>query len=103
MNRLLGNIDQAAGGEDFAVFALDEVGLLGREEVSVVLADHIILGKPQQIQSRAVLPHVAQRARILDEHHDGQILDQRIEKAIGFQQLGLRIAPRAHFPMNSTK
>ena len=89
VDRLLGNVFLLARGEDRAVLRREEVGLVPGKEVVVVLADHLGARDPEQVLARAVEPDEAELARILDEHHVRDVLEDGGEEAQGVARLVL--------------
>ena len=86
---LFRDFDHFAGGENLAILEFDEFRLVRRQEIARRLAEHLVAAEAGHPLAFAVHADVAQRARVLDEHHDGQALEQRIEKSVHAPQIVL--------------
>ena len=66
----------------------EEVGLVGREEVVVVLADELVPRMPEELFAGPVEADEPERLGVLDEHHVREVLDDRVEESLRPPKLG---------------
>jgi len=83
LDRLFGDVHDGARGERLAVALLEGLGLFAGEEVEVVLPEEILALDAEQVLARAIEALEAQSLRFLHEDHVGDVLDDRVEKAVG--------------------
>ena len=70
-----------------AIFLDEELGLFPWPEIEVALADERLPRPSEQVFSRAIEPHEPQRRALLDEQHEGNVLDDGVEECVGILEL----------------
>ncbi len=90
LHQLLGNLERLRSGQDFAVLSFRLLGLRGVEEIAIGLAANLVLRVAAEFLPGLVQPHIAQVGSVLDVEHARDVLDHRIEKAVGVGHSGHR-------------
>src|SRR6185369_4966782 len=71
------------------IFLDEELGLFPGPKVEVALSGEYRTRPSQQVLSGAIDPHEPQRLTVLDEQHEGNVLDDRVEEHVGIPELFL--------------
>ena len=87
---LLGDVDDVPGGEHLSVLLDKGVGCPSWEQVVVVLADQRFSRAADQLLPGPVEAHEPEFLGVFDEDHVGEVLQHRVQEALGAVQLLLR-------------
>src|SRR5206468_10726077 len=96
---LLAQLHELAALVNLQVARPEPVGLRLRKEIVVGFAEQMLAIPTEQLLARSIESKERVIARALHEDHVGDVLDHRLEKAVGFSQL-LRDANRIGTPSN---
>src|SRR6186713_2864957 len=78
-----------AGFQGLPIFPDKELGLFPGPEIEVVPSGERLARPSQQVLSGAIDPNEPQRLTVLDEQHEGNVLDDRVEEHVGIPELFL--------------
>ncbi len=81
VDRLLDDLDRRQRRQGLAIPGDEELGLAGGKEVEVGLADQLVARPSEELLAGPVELDERELLGILDEHHVGNVLDDRIEQA----------------------
>src|SRR5215831_16721943 len=83
MYRFFRYVDDIATFQGLAIFLDEEIGLLVWPVIVGILAYQRLIRPTEQVLSSAIEPHKPQRLALLDEQHERNVFDNRVEECVG--------------------